>query len=259
MIEAILAAAVVSSCGAPDGHVQLWSASEQRILLIGEVHGTREIPRLVGELLCAAAEGGARTVTLALEASPENGQAEIDAFLASDGGPSARLALMRAPMWRDPASRGSEAVLDLVETARRLKSSIVLVDPVAATQGPTDGMREQAMAAALATAAAKGRLIALLGIGHADREGFTSLKVASAAQRLPADAFISLAPLSAGGQHWSCIAQVCAPRDLPDRGAGAAREIRFSRSIRSGFDGAYLVGGPFTASPPAKSASDAKP
>lgn len=249
MLGPILAAALTAGCNAPTGAERLWTDPERRILFVGEVHGTREIPALAGALLCAAQQPG-RPASLALEAPPAGNQPAIEAYLASDGGPAAVAALRQAPMWRDPIARGSEAVLQLVETARRMRAPVVLVDPVAAV-GSTDGPREQAMADALARAAAKGRVIALTGNGHADREGFVSLKLASAAQRLPAESFLSLAPLSAGGEAWGCRDGVCATHALPDRGAGSAREIRFSTTIRAGFDGVYLVGGPFTAAPPA--------
>lgn len=236
-------------CNAPAGAERIWADPQRRILFVGEVHGTREIPAMAGALLCAAQQPG-RPALLALEADPAINQAAVDAYLGSGGGADARAVLLAAPMWRDPYARGSEAVLDLVETARRLEARVVLFDPVVPA-GATDGPREQAMAEALARAAVTGRVIALTGSGHADREGFTSLKLASAAQRLPSESFLSLAPLSAGGEAWTCQARNCAPRAVPDRGAGSAREIRLSTSIRAGFDGVYLVGGPFTAAPPA--------
>lgn len=251
MLGPILAAALAAGCDAPAGAERLWTDPERRILFIGEPHGTAEIPALTAALLCAAQRPG-RPAALGIEADPAANQAAIDAYLASDGGTTAQQALRLAPMWRDPYARGSEAVLQLVETARRLRAAVVLFDPVAVEGAPTSGAREQAMAQALATAAAAhDRLVVLTGTGHADREGFTSLKLASAAQRLPAQSFISLAPLSAGGQAWACQAGACGPRALPDRGAGQSREIRFSTTIRAGFDGVYLVGGPFTPSPPA--------
>jgi len=250
---AAFALAAALNCQTLDGADALWAHPETRIILVGEVHGTREAPAVAGSVLCASIKTG-RPMILALEAAPKDGQAEIDAYLASPGVEADRAALRRAAMWADPYGRSSEAVLDLVETARRLKAPVVLFDTTPPRSGPTDGVREQGMAMALAGAAASGRVVALTGLGHADRTGFTSLKVASAVMRLPASSTVTLAPIVSGGEAWGCWGTPpdCRAQALPVRQPVSARRIVMDPGVREGFDGGYSVGGPFTASPPAR-------
>jgi hypothetical protein len=254
---AAAALATAAPCEAAPGAERAWVAAETRIVLVGEVHGTREAPQAAGWLLCAAARKG--PAVLALEAPPGDGQAQMDAYLASAGTAADREALRQAPMWRDRVARGSTAVLDLVEAARRLGVRVVLYDITPARSGPTDAGREQGMAEALARAAASGRVVALTGLGHADREGFTSFTpfVASAAQRLPRESTVALAPIMTGGEAWSCrtvapaTTPACQAHALPVRRPVAAAGVVLDPGLRAGFDGGYSVGGQFTASPPA--------
>jgi hypothetical protein len=249
---AALAFAAALNCETIQGAEALWARPDLRIVLVGEVHGTGETPAVVGSILCASRRIGA-PAALALEAAPKDGQAEIDAYLASAGSEADRAALRRAAMWADPHARGSEAVLELVETARRLKARVVLFDVARPRLGPTDGEREQGMAGALAQAAAGGRVVALTGLGHADRTGFTSLKVASAIMRLPATSTVALAPIVSGGEAWGCrgTPPECKGQALPVRRPVSSRAIVLDPGVREGFDGGYSVGAPFTASPPA--------
>lgn len=253
----LTAAAASSSCNAPAGAERLWADPKTRIVMIGEVHGTNEIPALAGELLCAARDGG-RRVTLAIEADPRDGQVALDRYVKSRGGAAERLALRQAPMWRDRYGRGSEAVLRLVERARTLGVRVILFDPKKARSGPTDNHREQAMADILRLAARRGRVVALTGMGHADREGFVSLKppVRSAAMRLPADMTITLAPGAFGGEVWMCRPtdnnpDWCGPHAVRRRGAVTSASVRLAPGERADFDGVYSVGSDFTSAPPA--------
>lgn len=249
---ATLALAAALNCETIQGAEALWARPEVRIVLVGEVHGTRETPAVAGSILCAARRTG-RPAILALEAAPDSGQAELDAYLASAGSEADRMALRRAAMWSDPHSRGSEAVLELVETARRMDARVLLFDVTRPRSGPTDGEREQGMAGALAQAAAGARVVALTGLGHADRTGFTSLKVASAIMRLPPASTVALAPMVSGGEAWACrgTPPACKGQPLPVRRPVSPRAIVMDSEVREGFDGGYAVGAPFTASPPA--------
>lgn len=255
MIAALAVAAALAApgdCAPIAGAEALWRP-DVRIVLVGEVHGTREAPAVAGSILCAARRDGA-PVTLALEAAPADGQPQVDAYLASPGADADRAELLTAPMWADPVARGSTAVFELVETARRLGVRVVLFDVATARSGPTDGEREQGMAGALAHAAAGGRVVALTGLGHADRTGFTSLRVASAVMRLPPDSTVALAPMVSGGEAWGCrgVPPSCGSQPLPVRRAVSPRAIVMDPRLRAGFDGGYSVGAPFTAAAPAK-------
>jgi hypothetical protein len=253
----LFALATAAVCGAPPGAEELWKSRGIRILMLGEVHGTNEIPELAGTLLCESSKQG-RLAALALEAAPDDGQAALDRYLASKGTAADLAELRRAPMWLDRYGRGSEAVLKLVERARKLGARVFLFDAVRPKTGPTDDSREQAMADRLVAAAEHGRVIALTGMGHADRHGFVSLKpaVRSAAQRLPHALLLTLAPAGFSGEVWGCRvpsgqAQRCGIQPVRPRGEVSPGSIRLVRGKRSDFDALYSVGQPFTSSPPA--------
>ena len=257
---ALAAAAGVAPCQGIQGAQALLARPEARIVMVGEVHGTAEAPAIAGSLLCEARKAG--PASLALEAAPKDGQAHIDRYLASSGAPADRDALRAAPMWADPNARASQAVLELVEVARKLGAPIVLFDTTPAKSGGTDGPREQGMAQALAQAAGTGRVIVLTGLGHADRTSFTSVPTPSAIRRLPPGGVISLAPIVSGGEAWGCRSPAagdppeCKPQALPVRRPVSPRAVTLDPTIREGFDGGYAVGGPFTASAPAHRSSE---
>src|SRR4051812_14079255 len=70
---------------------------EAGVVLIGDLHGTREIPTFVGALVATVARE--RPVVLGLEIPPGE-TPSFDGFLASDGGPAAREHLLADPWWR---------------------------------------------------------------------------------------------------------------------------------------------------------------
>ncbi|MEE2849815.1 MAG: hypothetical protein VX561_08100, partial [Pseudomonadota bacterium] len=61
-----LLSAAIMACSPPDGTTALLERPE-RVIMIGELHGTEEAPRAVGEIACAAAEQGPVVVALELE------------------------------------------------------------------------------------------------------------------------------------------------------------------------------------------------
>jgi hypothetical protein len=261
LLEVTLAAAALTApCEGIVGAQALLARPEARIVMVGEVHGTAEAPAIVGSLLCEARKTG--PAILALEAAPTDGQAEIDRYLASAGTSADREALRAAPMWADRHARASVAVLELVETARRLKAPVALFDTTPARSGPTDGPREQGMAHGLVKAAQAGRVIVLTGLGHADRTSFTSVPVPSAIRWLPPGSVVSLAPMVSGGEAWGCraatpgAASECKAQALPVRRLISPRAVTLDPGLREGFDGGYSVGRPFSASPPARGTAE---
>src|SRR5450432_1995543 len=71
-------------------------AADHRLILLGELHGTREIPKLVGQLVSAYAEQG--PVVLGLEVHHSELGA-LHRYLASDGGQKAHSALQATAFW----------------------------------------------------------------------------------------------------------------------------------------------------------------
>ncbi|MCP3058586.1 hypothetical protein LXT21_07365 [Myxococcus sp. K38C18041901] len=120
------------------------------MLLLGELHGTQEVPRFVAQTSCQSAVAGL-PVTVGLELPLEN-QGRVDAFLDSQGEEGDWLKLMEAPFWRSPYpdGRGSEAMANMLEQLRQLRSQGLDVDVVVFDHPKANGQqREDAMAATL--------------------------------------------------------------------------------------------------------------
>lgn len=153
------------------------AAGAHRLIVLGEMHGTREVPQLAAALAAAYARAG-EPVVLALEL-PRDGHAASRAYLASDGGPEARRALAAHRFLQPPAlshdGRRNGAVIELYEALRTLRArgadvAIAPIDVAASTRGAA--ARDRAMAAHLRRlheALPRGRVIAVVGNVHAMR------------------------------------------------------------------------------------------
>jgi hypothetical protein len=197
-------------------------AGQRRLLLVGEFHGTREIPSVVARLAERYATDG--PVLVALEVDHRE-QGRIDAYLASDGSPSARR-LLESGRFRQRADDQHAALathdlVDLIEHVRRLRrqgrDAAVLAYDVSADAPRHDrDWRDRAMATSVRAAYAAlphGRLLMLTGNVHA-------MKARPA--YLPPDAprpagtwLLDLDPFSVrlmarGGYSWVCTAR-CGP------------------------------------------------
>jgi len=118
------------------------------VLLLGELHGTQEVPRFVAQAACQAMVAGT-PVTVGLELPLEN-QTRVDAFLESAGTEEDWLKLMEAPFWRSPYpdGRSSEAVANMLEQLRQLRSRGLDVEAFVFDHPKGQGQeRENAMAA----------------------------------------------------------------------------------------------------------------
>ncbi|HEY0988074.1 MAG TPA: hypothetical protein VGD80_13515, partial [Kofleriaceae bacterium] len=114
-------------------------------LLIGDFHGTREIPAFVGQLVTAAV--AREPVVLALEIPTANAAA-VQAFLASDGSPAKRSELVSGAWWQAPYQDGrrSVAMADLLEAMRALRAAGKPLEVVLIDEELEAAAREQAMA-----------------------------------------------------------------------------------------------------------------
>ncbi|WP_342378842.1 hypothetical protein NVS55_05490 [Myxococcus stipitatus] len=118
------------------------------VLLLGELHGTEEVPRFVAQSACQALVAGI-PVTVGLELPLEN-QTRVDAFLESQGSEDDWLKLMESPFWRSPYpdGRGSEAMANLLEQLRLLRARGLDVEVFVFDHPKANGQeREDAMAA----------------------------------------------------------------------------------------------------------------
>lgn len=116
-------------------------------LLLGDLHGTREIPAFVGQV--AATVAAREPVVLALEI-PVQHAAPVHAYLASDGSAASRQKLVSTTWWQWPVQDGrrSIAMADLLETVRALRAAGKPIDVVVIDDDSkrTADEREEAMA-----------------------------------------------------------------------------------------------------------------
>lgn len=199
-------------------------AGERRLVLLGESHGTREIPDLVETLATGYAQDG--PVLVGLEVAYGE-QASLDAYMASDGGAQARAALRERAYWTrhddQHDGRRSEDMLDLIESMRRLRAGGRDVALLAFDMNPDtprrDGdARNRFMAQVVRSgvrALPRGRVLILAGHVHA-----MLVRPSYAPPQMPTPTGVFLRDLDPAsirigaktGQSWACITpRPCGP------------------------------------------------
>ncbi|MCY1014892.1 hypothetical protein [Pyxidicoccus sp. MSG2] len=100
-------------------------------LLIGEQLGSREVPLVVGNVVCHLAEAGL-PVALGLSI-PQTEQQRVDRYLASAGTPADQDALLEGRFWTRPYQdgRSSRAIFDLIDRVRAMRAAGLRVTLVA--------------------------------------------------------------------------------------------------------------------------------
>lgn len=226
-------------------------------LVIGEMHGTRELPAFTARVVETVA--ASQPIVLALEIA-RDAVPSLPAYLASDGGSAARAALLRDPFWLEPYTTGqsSVAMLELIDTARRLRANGARVE-VACFDAGNAQPREQAMAdnlLAVRRAHPDAVLIVLTGNLHARKRPLANRPgVEWMAQRLGSAGgkLVSITPRYPTGSAWVCMGTTpadCGPQQITGDGDRAERGVALEASADGAFDGRYSVG-PITPSPPA--------
>lgn len=201
-----------------------------RPLLVGEVHGTNEVPRLVATLLERETCGHA--VLLLLE-MPETEQARIADFIASEGDMASRQHLLQGDFWtrNEQDGRSSNAVVDLVIQARKLRAAgrtlaLAAFAPVGDGDGASYSSR---MAANIRSAIERhpGHRVILLG-GNYHSQVLETPGLEHDAQpvgwQLRDLDPLSIAVFARSGAYWSCDqARMCGRKDIAvsTRPAGA--------------------------------------
>lgn len=150
-------------------HLLVKGIDSHRLVLLGEMHGTREIPALVGDLVESDARSG-NPLMLALEIDSRE-QSRIDRYLASSGTDADRRLLLSGDHWQDPMhdGRDSDAMLTLIERVRGLRAAHGELWIVAFDRDGS-GDRNARMASALRDAIAQrptARMVVLTGNIHA--------------------------------------------------------------------------------------------
>lgn len=225
-----------------------------RTVILGEIHGTAEVPALVGDVVAAVlADGG--PLTLALEI-PSSHQAGLDRYLASAGTAADRQALFGHRFWGFRDGRSSVAMLELLDRVRRLRADGHALDVLAFDVAePGDPAREATLAANLGAALRRpGRapVLVLTGNLHARKAIGTPF---DPSLELMAWRLRDLEPLSLNIRAPTGSAWVCAP-DCGVLQLGAGRDpgtpaLRlFDAPSDTGYDGEVTMAR-FTASLPA--------
>ena len=230
-------------------------ADAHRLILLGEKHGTSEIPDLVEALVEEYTGDG--PVLLGLEI-PRTGHAALRAYLHSDGGPDARAALLDTPFWRKSDDqhdgRRSHDMVDLVDAVRsmRVAGSDVAILPydVASAYEGDHHARDIAMAERIRAAyraLPRGRLLVLGGNVHAmlARPDYAppEMQVPMGAYLLDLDPF-AVDITAHGGWFWACNGTCAAMEELP-KPNGSSRldgRVYHLRIVLPRFSVARLIG-----------------
>ena len=267
MIELVVAANLLSaqpSACAPVEGIDALLGRPERILVVGEIHGSAETPAAFLGIVCEAAQQGPVSVGLEM---PETDRPLLDAVMAAPDEATAAT-FLRGGDFGDPRSndgRHSRAMFDMILGFWRLKAAghDIAVRPFAARMSNIRG-RDQAwweleMAYGMSRPLVdrpQARLLILVGNLHARKTPFALWPEVGlpAAGHLHAKDTLTLNVAQQGGQSWSC---------QPECRAHASRGV-FDPDARGVIlgpveDGAYdgmLALGPTTASPPAAAAAD---
>jgi hypothetical protein len=237
------------------------------VLLLGEMHGTQEVPRFVAQTVCQATVAGT-PVTVGLELPLEN-QTRVDAFLESAGTEDDWLKLMEAPFWRSPYpdGRSSEAVANMLEQLRQLRSSGLDVEAFVFDHPKGQGQeREKAMAATVKQQVESGNdrfYVVLSGNIHArTKAGLPWDKKYRPMGLLLKDELDEVAALDMAydsGSAWICAVDSKGRKSQLDCGIRNAKGKdngdrffmhQWSGTSDAGYDGVFYVG-PVNASAPA--------
>lgn len=263
----------VDLCDAPSGWEQVANVAEGRFLVIGEMHGTKEVPAAFGAYVCKAAQQGGATL-VGLEISQSYQPTLEEAKLSDD--PRAMLLSKMKDHWEIEDGRSSEAMLDLV--IRLLATENVTVHAFAAplrtpfeqqayerarANGQTRAQLHQARSERMRDKLVEmfdgfDRAIVLTGNIHAAKARFDYLEGADNLAMLLPDDPISLDNRFSGGEAWNMgHNHKSGSRPVRTSIVGVPEGIEppnigFSQALSPRFDG-YLYVGDVSASPPGRS------
>jgi hypothetical protein len=245
-----------AECGAPiEGLAPLLAPGHA--LVLGEVHGTREVAEFAASAVCAAAHTGPVVLGLEMPAQPQ-----FAAYLASDGGGQAQQALLSAPFWNAvfQDGRATVAALGLIDRVRVLAQQGLPVELLLFDASAKDGReRDRLMAQNISAHQSlhpKSTYVFVMGNLHARKTPGSSWQPDDGYQWLASLLHLPVVSLDAGhgdGTAWICLSQKpeeCGPKVVSARETTGQREVRLAPSKDGAYDGIFDVV-TFTASPPA--------
>jgi hypothetical protein len=242
-------------CSPPPDAETIFHQRDIRFLIIGELHGTQEIPAAFGELVCFVAAAGSN-VLVGLE-FPESARSSFEQYVESSGSQADRASFLHDSGWlvdaqQYPDGRTSEAMLKLVDRLRELRAAglgigvTTFVRPQQAVSDPQTTY-EIGIADSLKEAAQLSQydlIIALVGNVHARKVTFDAEGVVSfdpMAMHLPTETTLALHAISNGGEAWNCNPN-CGRHRHDGSLAGSDPRIEFQPDVSSGYDGILAVG-----------------
>ncbi len=203
-------------------------AEAHRLILLGELHGTRQPPAIVRQLATQFASVGPVLVGLEILDSE---QPAIDRYLASDGGPRARKQLLAGEFWQKPVAssdgRRNADMIGLIDSLRRLRHegrdvAVLAFDGVLDGSGGSQA-RDVAMAGRIRAAFGRfprGRMLALAGNVHAmhHKPGYAPPEMQDPMGSYLADLHPFAVNITAhDGEFQACMEGTCGPRPMHDQ------------------------------------------
>ncbi len=192
-----------------------------QVVLLGEIHGTRESPEFAGQIACNALKKELM-VTIALEL-PQADQEQLDEYLDSDGSSEAKRKFLGLNFWsRDyQDGRASQSIFQLIESVRKLRKNKQRID-VVFLDVEGSGERDRIMADRLledVRSYPNNFFIALTGNIHNIISEGSGRMGSHVVKELGKERVVSLKQNHSGGSAWLCLAgEGCGPVDLKGRG-----------------------------------------
>jgi hypothetical protein len=236
----------------------------RKLLMIGDYHGSNEIPDFVGNLVKQTSAG--RPVRLGLELDAFE-QKTIDAYVHSAGTAADRSALLHDGYWSNGQGRTSQAIVRLIETVRALKSEghdvgvFTMVpeypgDSVIAKAGGDTAYWNfgivQSIKAQLKNASPESLIIAFMGNEHFQFVSLDRGNQATVSEQLISDKPY-LVNLRVHGQAWNCSDNGCGVHEVGLSAYTSKYPIASSSVIKNTEAVQAWISMPIlTASPPAR-------
>lgn len=235
---------------------------EKRLVILGELHGTKEAPAFAGTLVCNLSKGN-KKIAFAIE-MPASTQAQLQGALLQNQKISASKEFDALSFWNSPFQDGkrSHAYKDLLMTLWDLRAAnenikLIAID-IDESPNNTGNAREQYMASRLSSFLQEFpdyAVVALVGNLHARKlQGTPWNKTYTPMAFLLRDIkFITLDIGYIAGSAWNCMGTECLERPvsrLKPTGVVKLPIIKLSE-LDANFDGEYDLN-EVTASPPLK-------
>ena len=256
-LDVAFAADSVPVCGDASAEVaQALRRYRGRVIVLGETHGTREVPALIAELACHLSDGARVLVGIEL---PHWLNENIAAFVRGRIGAGTFLA---DDYWRPPMQDGrqSRAMIEMLRRLRGITAGGRQIDVLGFDDAEVyfegksapQATRDELMASNVLRFRREGAydfVLTLVGSAHARRVAPPSRTMVD---HLPRDETLTVAiSFLRGGEAWTCAYGRCGIGPVPRRGERPVH--RLTRLKRGPFD-AELVLPEATASPPATEA-----